>query len=89
MTHRVTIDMANYNTLSDEDKDKFYLEYVGKHMKEVDEGTKITFTFISVCVYLYLKSSEKEQQVLWNLYRHPLIRYFCDHDKYKSEKNDK
>lgn len=81
MEYQGTIDMANYNCYNDDEKNEFFLKYIGKPLKDISPNTKLIYTYLSVCVYMYLNASKEEKEILWNMFKHPLVRYYCDPDK--------
>ncbi len=85
--YKGTMEMAKYNLLNDKEKNNYYLRNIGVPLNKIDDNTKLTNTYLSFCVHLYINSTKKEQDLLWNLYKHPLVQYYCDPDKYDEENN--
>ncbi len=83
MAHDFTLEMANYNNLNNHEKNLFYINRIGKSLKEVSHNTKTKFMFVSFCVYLYLKATQIEQEILWEMYD-PLAQYYSDPDKFEN-----
>jgi hypothetical protein len=81
-------DIANYNGLSKSEKDLFWIEEVGKFHDEVSLHARTTYSHISTCINEYLKATDEEKNILWNLFD-PLTKRYSDYKKWEESQKSK
>jgi hypothetical protein len=80
------LELSNYNTMTNQEKDLFWLDTTGKYYNEISDDIKVLFNYISFCVKLYLESKDNEKEILWSHY-HPLCKRLSDYNRYMKEKD--
>ena len=79
----VRYDIANYNILSDEQKDLIWLNEVGKPYNSIERKYRIMMEHTSRLVKIYIETpNEEDKQALWDLYD-DFTRLYCDRTKWR------
>jgi hypothetical protein len=73
--------LLNYVDMSEEEKNLFWIETLGKLHDEVSLNARTTLEHVSKCLQEYKNASSEQKDILWNLYD-PLTKRLCDHDKW-------
>ena len=82
----MSLDIAFYHKATEEEKAKYWKEYLDMDYSEMDQPFCRTYEFASRCVDAYQNAkTQKEKNQLWHIYN-GFARYYCDNDKWKKEK---
>lgn len=87
MAFDFSIEMANYNHLTDKQKDTFFMNLMNTRYKDVSEENKQTVSELSTCVELYLNApTYTDKNKYWEHFD-DLAKRYSDPIKFRREKS--
>ncbi len=82
-TEEIRYDIANYNSLTDEQKNLIWLNEVNQPYDKIERKYRIMMEHTSRLVKIYIETvNEEDKQALWDLYD-DFTKLYCDRLKWR------